>query len=134
MNFEDKILKAKEFDTEILTKLKEICEILYVFRGKLICDSNIFNGHISFMEIKNDIFTSNITYYNNIAEFDTVTCNVPLKYFNMTEEELINEKIGLGNNDVSYGGINISSAWFSQIRELESRIDSLVGIINSLDC
>lgn len=134
MNFEDKILKAKKFDTEILTKLKEICEILYVFRGELMCDSNMFNSHISFMEIKNDIFTFNLTYYNDIAEFNTVTCNVPSKYFNMTKKELINEKIELGKNDVWYGGISISSAWFSQIRALESRIDSLVGIINSLDC
>lgn len=134
MNFEGKILKAREFDTEILTKLKEICEILYVFRGELMCDSNIFNGHVSYMEIKNDIFTFNITYYSYDAEFNTVTCNIPLKYFSMTKEELINEKIKLGKTEIWYGGIDICSTWFSQIRKLESRIDRLEGIINSLDC
>ena len=32
MNFEDKILKVRQFDEEILTNLKEICEILLVYK------------------------------------------------------------------------------------------------------
>lgn len=100
MNLEDKILKAKEFDTEILTKLKEICDILYVFRGEPMCDNNMFNGHISYINVVNDILVFNLTYINNDGEFDIVTCKVPLRYFNMAKEELIKEKIELGKNNV----------------------------------
>ena len=121
MNFEDKVLKAREFDTEILTKLKEICEILYVFRGELMCDSNIFNGHVSYMEIKNDIFTFNITYYSYDAEFNTVTCNIPLKYFSMTKEELVKEKRRLEEKNI----IKMYNKKLSDIEQMTEQIEQM---------
>lgn len=107
MNLEDKILKAKEFDTEILTKLKEICDILYVFRGEPMYDNNMFNGHISYINIVNNMLVFNLTYINNAGDtisldiiyeplcydgFDNEHVCVPLHYFDMTKEELIEEK------------------------------------------
>ena len=132
MNLEDKILKAKEFDTEILTKLKEICDILYVFRGEPICDNNMFNGHISYINIVDDILVFNLTYINNDGEFDTVTCKVPLRYFNMAKGELIKEKIELDKNNVWYGGISIDTTYFSQIKALADRVDSIAGYVDWL--
>lgn len=132
MNFEDKILKAKEFVTEILTKLKEICDILYVFRGEPMYDNNMFNGHISYINVINEALVFNLTYINNAGEFDIVTCKVPIRYFDMTKEELIKGKIELDKNNVWYGGINIDHTYFSQINALASRVDSIAGYVDWL--
>lgn len=120
MNLEDKILKAREFDTEILTKLKEICE---EFLGNLpLYDIMVLNGHISYIGSKNDRVVLNVIYNVEDSDFDNLfeatTFTVPSKYFNMTKEELIKEKIRLDENKTPYR-IMIGHTRFSQIEALE---------------
>lgn len=137
MNFEDKILKAKEFDTEILTKLKEICE---EFCGNLpLYDIMVLNGHISYIGSKNDRVVLNVIYNVDEGDFDNLfeatTFTIPSKYFNMTKGELAKEKIKLDESKTSYR-IMIGPTRFSQIEALEGlerRVDNLEGITNPSD-
>lgn len=125
MNFEDKILKAKEFDTEISTKLKEICDIFYIFNGEPIYDSKVYNGHISYINIEDDIITFNFTHNAGNGTFDTKTFIVPLRYFDMTKEELMEEKLVLEKAREEQNRQRIIGMYKKKLEEVENMKDQL---------
>ena len=136
MNFEDKILKVRQFDEEILTNLKEICEILLIYKNQPMYVDEVYNGHISYINIKNNNVVLNVTY--NICEtdngdsFETMTFIIPLKYFNMTKEELIKEKAKSDENKIWFGEMSAEYTSFRQNEELERRINLLESEVAKL--
>lgn len=88
MKLTDKILKMKQdmsdFDKEVLTKLREIDEVLSAER-----DTYLYDGHISDLHIKGDEIELGITYESTCYDdFDYECITIPLCYFDITKEEL----------------------------------------------
>ena len=87
MKLTDKILKmmqdTSDFDREVLTKLREIDDIIPVVDNKYV-----YNGHITNINIEDNTIALEVDYggYNN-GYVKTQLC-----YFDMTKEELIEEK------------------------------------------
>ncbi len=129
MNFEDKILKVRQFDEEILINLKEICEILLVYKNQPMYVDEVYNGHISYINIKNNNVVLNVTY--NICEtdngdsFETMTFIIPLKYFNMTKEELMEEKLILEKAREEQNRQRIIGMYKKKLEEIENMKDQL---------
>ena len=92
MKLTDKILKMKQdmsdFDKEVLTKLREIHEIT-----SFVDDTNLYDGHIVGIDAVGDTISLDIIYEPLCYDgFDNEHVCVPLHYFDMTEEELMEEK------------------------------------------
>ena len=92
MKLTDKILKMKqdmsEFDKEVLTKLREIHETV-----SFVDDTNLYDGHIVGIDTAGDTISLDIIYEPLCYDgFDNEHICVPLRYFDMTKEELIEEK------------------------------------------
>lgn len=92
MKLTDKILKTKQdmsgFDKEVLTKLREIHETI-----SFVDDTNLYDGHIVGIDAAGDTISLDIIYEPLCYDgFDNEHVCVPLHYFDMTKEELIEEK------------------------------------------
>ena len=92
MKLTDKILKMKQdmsdFDKEVLTKLREIHETI-----SFVDDINLYDGHIVGIDAAGDTISLDIIYEPLCYDgFDNEHVCVPLRYFDMTKEELIEEK------------------------------------------
>ena len=92
MKLTDKILKMKQdmsgFDKEVLTKLREIHETI-----SFVDDTNLYDGHIVGIDAAGDTISLDIVYEPLCYDgFDNEHVCVPLHYFDMTKEELIEEK------------------------------------------
>lgn len=92
MKLTDKILKMKQdmsgFDKEVLTKLREIHETI-----SFVDDTNLYDGHIVGIDAAGDTISLDIIYEPLCYDgFDNEHVCVPLHYFDMTKEELIEEK------------------------------------------
>lgn len=92
MKLTDKILKMKQdmsgFDKEVLTKLREIHETI-----SFVDDTNLYDGHIVGIDTASDTISLDIIYEPLCYDgFDNEHVCVPLCYFDMTKEELIEEK------------------------------------------
>ena len=87
MNLTDKILKMKQdmsdFDREVLTKLREIDDIIPV-----VDDVYIYDGHIIDIDIEDNKIALEVDY----GGYNTGYVKVPLRYFDMSKEELMEEK------------------------------------------
>lgn len=92
MKLTDKILKmmqdTSDFDREVLTKLREIHETT-----SFVDDTNLYDGHIVGIDVAGDTISLDIVYEPLCYDgFDNEHVCVPLHYFDMTKEELIEEK------------------------------------------
>lgn len=92
MKLTGKILKMKQdmsdFDREVLTKLREIHETI-----SFVDDTNLYDGHIVGIDAAGDTISLDIIYEPLCYDgFDNEHVCVPLHYFDMTKEELIEEK------------------------------------------
>lgn len=92
MKLTDKILRIKQdisdFDKEVLTKLREIHETT-----SFVDDTNLYDGHIVGIDVAGDTISLDIVYEPLCYDgFDNEHVCVPLHYFDMTKEELIEEK------------------------------------------
>lgn len=92
MKLTDKILKMKQdmsdFDKEVLTKLREIHETI-----SFVDDTNLYDGRIVGIDAAGDTISLDIIYEPLCYDgFDNEHVCVPLHYFDMTKEELIEEK------------------------------------------
>lgn len=92
MKLTDKILKMKQdmsgFDKEVLTKLREIHETI-----SFVDDTNLYDGHIVGIDAAGDTISLDIIYEPLCYDgFDNEHVCIPLHYFDMTKEELIEEK------------------------------------------
>lgn len=92
MKLTDKILRMKQdmsdFDKEVLTKLREIHETI-----SFVDDTNLYDGHIVGIDAAGDTISLDIIYEPLCYDgFDNEHVCVPLHYFDMTKEELIEEK------------------------------------------
>lgn len=87
MKLTDKILKmmqdTSDFDREVLTKLREIDDIIPV-----VDNEYVYNGHITNINIEDNTIALEVDY----GGYNTGYAKVPLRYFDMTKEELIEEK------------------------------------------
>lgn len=126
MKLTDKILKMKQdmsgFDKEVLTKLKEIHETVSVVR-----DRYLYEGHIVSIDVnKYDEIRLDISYDTHSYDgFDNDCINVPLRYFDMTKEELMEEKLRLERAREEQNKKRIVEMYYKKLSEIESMKDQL---------
>ena len=106
-----------EFDMEVLTKLREINEIIPV-----VDNEYVYVGHITDINIE-----------NNMIEFD-VDCGysdyvkTQLRYFDMTKEELVEEKQRLEEKNI----IKMYSKKLSDIEQMKEQVEQMKDQLNVL--
>lgn len=126
MKLTDKILKMKqdmsEFDKEVLTKLREIHETVSVVR-----DRYLYEGHIIGIDVnKYDEIRLDISYDTHSYDgFDNDCIDVPLRYFDMTKEELIEEKLRLEKAREEQNKKRIVEMYYKKLSEIENMKDQL---------
>lgn len=127
MKLTDKILKMKQdmsdFDKEVLTKLKEIHETVSVVRDKYLYDE----GHIIGIDIiEDDKLRLDIVYDTYCYDgLDNDCIDVPLRYFDMTKEELVEEKLSLERTREEQNKKRIVEMYYKKLSEIESMKDQL---------
>lgn len=126
MKLTDKILKMKQdisdFDKEVLTKLKEIHETVSVVR-----DRYLYEGHIISIDVnKYDEIRLDISYDTHSYDgFDNDCIDVPLRYFDMTKEELVEEKSRLEKAREEQNKKRIVEMYYKKLSEIENMKDQL---------
>lgn len=126
MKLTDKILKMKQdvsdFDKEVLTKLKEIHETVSVVR-----DRYLYEGHIVSIDVnKYDEIRLDISYNTHSYDgFDNDCIDVPLRYFDMTKEELVEEKLVLEKAREEQNRQRIAEMYKKKLKEVENMKDQL---------
>lgn len=126
MNLTDKIIKMKQdmsdFDKEVLTKLKEIHETVSVVR-----DRYLYEGHIVSIDVnKYDEIRLDISYDTHSYDgFDNDCIDVPLRYFDMTKEELMEEKLILEKAREEQNRQRIIGMYKKKLEEIENMKDQL---------
>ena len=96
-----------DFDKEVLTKLREIDEIIPV-----VDNEHLYNGHIADVNIEDNMIAFDIDCgYSNYVK-------TQLRYFNMSKEELIEEKQRLEEK-------NIIKMYNKKLSEIENMKDQL---------
>lgn len=80
-----------DFDKEVLTKLREIDEIIPV-----VDNEYVYNGHITDINIEDNTIVLEVDY----GGYNTGYAKVPLRYFDMSKEELIEEKQRLEEKNI----------------------------------
>lgn len=120
MKLTDKILKMKqdmtEFDKEVLTKLREIDEIIPVVDDEYLCC-----GHIIDIDVEDNRIVLEVNYggYNN-GYVRTQLC-----YFDMTKEELMEEKLRLEKAQEEENRQRIVQVYNEKLSEIENMKDQL---------
>lgn len=126
MKLTDKILKMKQdmsdFDKEVLTKLREIHETVSVVR-----DRYLYEGHIVDIDVnKYDEIRLDISYDTHSYDgFDNDCIDVPLRYFDMTKEELVEEKLRLEKAREEQNKKRIVEMYYKKLSEIENMKDQL---------
>jgi hypothetical protein len=127
MKLTDKILKMKQdmsdFDKEVLTKLREIHETVSVVRDKYLYDE----GHIISMDIiDDDELRLGVVYDTHFYDGPENDClDVPLRYFDMTKEELMEEKLVLEKAREEQNKQRIIGMYKKKLSEIENMKDQL---------
>lgn len=123
MKLTDKILKMKQdmsdFDKEILTKLQEIDEIIPV-----VDNEYVYNGHITDINIEDNMIAFEVDY----GGYNTGYAKVPLRYFDMSKEELIEEKQRLEEKNI----IKMYNKKLSDIEQMKEQIEQMKDQLNVL--
>lgn len=125
MKLTDKILKMKQdmsdFDKEVLTKLREIHETI-----SFVDDTNLYDGHIVGIDAAGDTISLDIIYEPLCYDgFDNEHVCVPLHYFDMTKEELIEEKLVLEKARGEQNRQRIIGMYKKKLEEVENMKDQL---------
>jgi hypothetical protein len=111
MNLTDKIIKMKQdmsdFDKEVLTKLREIDDIIPV-----VDNEHMYNGHITDINIEDNM----IAFEVDCGYSDYV--KTQLRYFDMAKEELVEEKQRLEEK-------NIVETYNKKLSDIEQMKDQL---------
>lgn len=125
MKLTDKILKMKQdmsdFDKEVLTKLREIDEVLSVER-----DENLYDGHISDLNIKDDRVELEITYessYHDYLDYEGAT--IPLCYFDITKEELAVKSKDVAKEKNKQYTIKMYNKKLEEIEDMKAQLNVL---------
>ena len=121
MNLTDKIIKMKQdmsdFDKEVLTKLREIDEIIPV-----VDNEYVYNGHITDINIEDNM----IAFEVDCGYSDYV--KTQLRYFNMSKEELIEEKQRLEEKNI----IKMYNKKLSEIENMKEQVEQMNDQMNVL--
>ena len=121
MKLTDKILKMKQdmsdFDKEVLTKLREIDEIIPV-----VDNEYVYNGHITDINIEDNM----IAFEVDCGYSDYV--KTQLRYFDMTKEELVEEKQRLEEKNI----IKMYNKKLSDIEQMKEQIEQMKDQLNVL--
>lgn len=125
MNLTDKIIKMKQdmydFDKEVLTKLKEIHETISVVKNEYIYD-----GHIIDIDAEDDKIDLEIVYeFPSYDDWDNEVVRIPLRYFDMTKEELMEEKSRLEKAREERNKQRILEMYHKKLSEIENMKDQL---------
>ena len=121
MNLTDKIIKMKQdmsdFDKEVLTKLQEIDEIIPV-----VDNEHVYNGHITNINIEDNTIAFDIDcWYSNYVK-------TQLRYFNMSKEELIEEKQRLEEKNI----IKMYNKKLLDIENMKEQVEQMKDQLNVL--
>ena len=121
MNLTDKIIKMKQdmsdFDKEVLTKLQEIDEIIPV-----VDNEHVYNGHITNINIEDNTIAFDIDCgYSNYVK-------TQLRYFNMSKEELIEEKQRLEEKNI----IKMYNKKLLDIENMKEQVEQMKDQLNVL--
>lgn len=130
MKLTDKILKMKQdmsdFDKEVLTKLKEIHETVSVVKNEYI-----YNGHIIDIDVEDDKIDLEIVYeFPSYDDWDNEVVSIPPRYFDMTREELMEEKLRLERAREEQNKKRIVEMYYKKLSEIESMKDQL-NVLNA---
>lgn len=121
MKLTDKILKmmqdTSDFDREVLTKLREIDDIIPV-----VDNEHIYNGHITDINIEDNM----IAFEVDCGYSDYV--KTQLRYFDMTKEELVEEKQRLEEKNI----IKMYNKKLSDIEQMKEQIEQMNDQMNVL--
>lgn len=121
MKLTDKILKmmqdVSDFDREVLTKLQEIDEIIPVVDNKYV-----YNGHITDINIEDNM----IAFEVDCGYSDYV--KTPLRYLDMSKEELIEEKQRLEEKNI----IKMYNKKLSDIEQMKEQVEQMKDQLNVL--
>lgn len=121
MRLTDKVLKMKQdmldFDREVLTKLREIDEIIPVVDNKYV-----YNGHITDINIEDNM----IAFEVDCGYSDYV--KTQLRYLDMTKEELIEEKQRLEEKNI----IKMYDKKLSDIENMKEQVEQMKDQLNVL--
>ena len=113
---------VSDFDKEVLTKLQEIHEIISVVRDKYLYDE----GHIISMDIIDDELRLVVLYDTHFYDEPENDClDVPLRYFDMTKEELMEEKLRLEKAREEQNRQRIIGMYKKKLSEIENMKDQL---------
>lgn len=116
MKLTGKILKMKQdmsdFDKEVLTKLREINEIIPV-----VDNEYVYNGHITNINIEDNTIALEVDY----GGYNTSYAKVPLRYFDMSKEELIEEKQRLEEKNI----IKMYNKKLSDLKQMKEQIEQM---------
>lgn len=121
MKLTDKILKMKqdwsEFDKEVLTKLREIDEIIPV-----VDNEYVYNGHITDINIEDNMIAFDVDCgYSDYVK-------TQLRYLDMTKEELVEEKQRLEEKNI----IETYNKKLSDIENMKERVEQMKDQLNVL--
>ena len=121
MKLTDKILKmmqdTSDFDREVLTKLREIDDIIPV-----VDNEYVYNGHITNINIEDNT----IAFEVDCGYSDYV--KTQLRYLDMTKEELIEEKQRLEEKNI----IKMYNKKLSDIEQMKEQIEQMKDQLNVL--
>jgi hypothetical protein len=125
MKLTDKILKMKQdmsdFDKKVLTKLREIHETI-----SFVDDTNLYDGHIVGIDAAGDTISLDIIYEPLCYDgFDNEHVCVPLHYFDITKEELIEEKLVLEKAREEQNRQRTIGMYKKKLEEVENMKDQL---------
>lgn len=110
-----------DFDKEVLTKLKEIHETVSVVKNEYI-----YNGHIIDIDVEDDKIALEIVYeFPSYDDWDNEVVSIPLRYFDMTKEELVEEKQRLGKAREERNKQRIAEMYKKKLEEIENMKDQL---------
>lgn len=120
MKLTDKILKMKQdmsdFDKEVLTKLREVDGIISV-----VDDVYIYDGHIIDIDIEDNKIALEVDY----GGYNTGYVKVPLRYFDMSKEELMEEKLVLEKARKEQNRQRVIEMYKKKLEEVENMKDQL---------
>ena len=132
MKLTDKILKMKQdmsdFDKEVLTKLREIHETI-----SFVDDTNLYDGHIVGIDAAGDTISLDIIYEPLCYDgFDNEHVCVPLHYFDITKEELIEEKQREEEALREKNIVKMYNKKLSDIEQMKEQIEQMEDQLNVL--
>ena len=122
MKLTDKILKmmqdTSDFDREVLTKLREIDDIIPV-----VDNEYVYNGHITNINIEDNtiVFEVDCGYSDYVK--------TQLRYLDMTKEELIEEKQRLEEKNI----VKMYNKKLSDIEQMKEQIEQMKEQLNVLN-